>query len=634
MAGWKNRRGIGGVVVGAVGVIAAAVVAALALAVTVTSTHATTTVAVTDGDVTHAEFVTDGDTAHATTATVAVTDGDAHGELAAVPTPSPLRVFVAREIVTMEPSLPRATAVAVADGRIVEVGSLESLRPWLDARPHIIDRRFERAVLFPGFIEPHLHPYLTAVLLPMHFITPHAWELPGRSVPKVRGRAEFLARLTKLAGTTPAADWLDVWGYHPLFHGELGRVELDAVSRTRPILVWHRSFHEVFLNTRALEVLGLDAAAVAAHPQVDFARGRFYENGLEPALTRLAPRLFETARYRRGLELGREVIHAGGITTVADMAFGLADLETEWAHLKAVWGEARTPFRTVLVVNARSLAERVGSHAEVRALIEQLPERNTRRLHFDGAAVKLFSDGAFYSLLMRPGPPGYISAHEGQWLMTPAELLAAARPYWNAGFQIHVHANGAEGVGASLDALAQLQRERPRFDHRYALHHFGHSQSAQARRAAALGAIVSANPFYVFALAERYAQHGLGSERASQMVRLGTLAREGVPFSLHSDFTMAPARPLLLASIAASRRSAAGRVRGANERITVARALQAVTVDAAHALRMEHEIGSIAAGKRADFVVLEKNPLKSTPEKLQHLRVLATILEGEVFPVK
>ncbi len=554
---------------------------------------------------------------------------DAGGALA-----PPLRVFVAREVVTMEPTLPRATAVAVADGRIVEVGSLKSLRPWLDARPHEIDRRFEDKVLLPGLIEPHLHPYLSAVLLPMAFITPHDWALPGRKVRGVRGQSAYLARLAELEAEAGAPDeWLDTWGYHPLFHGEIGRAELDRISTARPILVWHRSFHELFLNTRALEVLGLDEAALAGHDNVDIARGRFYENGLGVVMSQLAPRLFEPARYRRGLELGSKAIHAGGITTVADMAFGLVDLETEWSYLKSVWGDARTPFRSVLVADGRSLAAKLGSHEAAARFIEALPERDTKRLRFDGRAVKLFSDGAFYSLLMRTGPPGYLDGHEGEWLMTPAELLAAARPYWRAGFQIHVHANGAEGVGATLDALEALHAEQPRFDHRYALHHFGQSSSAQSRRIGALGAIVSANPFYVFALADRYATHALGAERSAQLVRLASLERAGVPFSLHSDFTMAPARPLLLAGVAAARRTAEGRVSGPGERISVERALRAVTLDAAHALRLEHELGSIAAGKRADFTVLDKNPLKVAPEKLQQLRVLATVLEGEVFPL-
>lgn len=95
---------------------------------------------------------------------------------------SEIVVYVARKIRTMEPSLPEATAVAVRDGQIVEVGSLETLKPWLDAHPHRIDRMFEKHVLTPGFIDPHLHPAMAAYLLQCEFITAMEWQLPHKTV--------------------------------------------------------------------------------------------------------------------------------------------------------------------------------------------------------------------------------------------------------------------------------------------------------------------------------------------------------------------------------------------------------------------------------------------------------------------
>ena len=89
-----------------------------------------------------------------------------------------LTVFTAKSIITMNASLPRATAVAVRDGQIIEVGSLESMQPWLDAHPHRLDDRFSDAIMVPGLIDPHLHPTMAAVLLPMVFITAMQWRFP------------------------------------------------------------------------------------------------------------------------------------------------------------------------------------------------------------------------------------------------------------------------------------------------------------------------------------------------------------------------------------------------------------------------------------------------------------------------
>jgi predicted amidohydrolase YtcJ len=379
--------------------------------------------------------------------------------------------------------------------------------------------------------------------------------------------------------------------------------------------------------------LDLDEATVGQNPQVDFANGRFFEGGLQAIVPALSPHLFSLRRYARALRQAREIVHAGGITTVSDGAFGTLDLDRELLALRfSSWNSRDAPFRTILLADGRSLGMLHG-HDEARTLIEQLGERDTRRLRFRTRAVKLFADGAFFSQLMQLGPPGYLDGHEGEWLMTPKALLAAARPYWRAGFQIHVHVNGDAGVDAALDVLDELQREHPRDDHRFALHHFGYSRRDQIPRIARAGAIVSANPFYLWALADLYAEVGLGPERAHQMVRAGSLVRAGIPLSFHSDFTMAPAAPLLLASIAVNRITADGNLVGPEERISLDAALRAITLDAAHLLRMEDEIGSIRVGKRADFTVLSQDPYEVPIEALAEIPIWGTVFEGKPYPI-
>lgn len=551
---------------------------------------------------------------------------------AADETADAVRIFTARKIVTLESSAPEATAVAVANGRIVAVGSLDSVRATLGERPHEVDRTLEARVLLPGFIDNHLHPSMAALLLPMEFATPYDWDLPGRKVVGVRGRAAYLARLRELeAGLEDPTTWLFAWGYHALFHGPLSRADLDAISGTRPVIAWHRSFHEIYANSAALEAMQITAEQVAEHPHVDFANGHFYETGLEVAFAKLAPLLLAPERFAKGLALTRDAIHRGGITTVADMAAGLFDLDMEWPALKAVLERDSTPFRVILVPDGRGLAGKLGLPAAL-ALMETLPERNTPHLRFV-RQVKLFADGAFYSQLMQMGPPGYLDGHHGEWLMEPAQLEAAARVFWNAGYQIHVHVNGDLGVKAALDVLQKLLAETPRDDHRFALHHYGSSTEAQAQRVAKLGAIVSANPFYLYALGDAYARVGLGPERAAHMVRLGALVRSGVRVSLHSDFTMAPAAPLALASVAVNRRTADGTLMAPRERLSVLQALRAITIDAAHAIRLEDEIGSIAPGKRADFTVLEQDPTAVPAERLGEIEIWGTVFEGTLRPI-
>ena len=91
---------------------------------------------------------------------------------------SDLIVYTARKIHTMEPSQPVGQAIAVRDGAILEIGTLESLKPWLERYPHKIDTTFEEKIILPGFIDPHLHPSMASVILPMQFITALEWKLP------------------------------------------------------------------------------------------------------------------------------------------------------------------------------------------------------------------------------------------------------------------------------------------------------------------------------------------------------------------------------------------------------------------------------------------------------------------------
>lgn len=115
---------------------------------------------------------------------------------------------------------------------------------------------------------------------------------------------------------------------------------------------------------------------------------------------------------------------------------------------------------------------------------------------------------------------------------------------------------------------------------------------------------------------------------------LAFVLQAGVPLALHSDFAMAPARPLLLAQIAATRRTAEGTILCPQECLTLDEALRAITLDAAFMLGLENEIGSIASGKRADFTVLEEDPYETRLDDLAEVPIWGTIFEGRPFALQ
>jgi predicted amidohydrolase YtcJ len=381
------------------------------------------------------------------------------------------------------------------------------------------------------------------------------------------------------------------------------------------------------MNDVAIDLLDMDRQMIAEHPQVDADHGVFYETGAALAMNGLRPHLFSPKWFGTGLEDLKEILHAGGHTTVADMAWGIFDFEVEWQSYMHAFETAEAPFRVMMIPRGIPEAELTGTPEEALDRIDALCDRGSHRLFFD-KHVKLFTDGAFFSQLMQVQEPGFIDGHHGEWLTAPEQFEAACRAYWNAGYRIHVHCTGDLGVELALDVLDKLQFERPRFDHRFTIEHFGVSTEEQVRRIKALGALVSANVYYLHELGEAYWRHNLGHERASQMARLGSLAREQVPFALHSDFTLAPARPLNSVWVAVNRIAESGAVLGPNERVSVDQAMRAITIEAAYVLGQEHRIGSIRAGKSADFTVLDEDPYEVAPETIRDIRVHGTVFEG------
>ncbi len=219
-----------------------------------------------------------------------------HGGFAA---DEPLTIYRAKSIITMDPSQPRAKAVAVADGRIVAVGDLRSMEAWTGERRYTVDDRFKGKFLLPGFVENHLHPFLAAIALNTVWITPQPWSLTGLEVEPARTPVAYLAKLTETLrehgdGTEPFI----TWGYHEHWHGAVRRKDLDALSADTPIILWQRSFHEIVCNSAALKWLGFDVQNDQPPLDTDFAAGLFSERGLTAVLGRLAPYFFEPRRFR------------------------------------------------------------------------------------------------------------------------------------------------------------------------------------------------------------------------------------------------------------------------------------------------------------------------------------------------
>lgn len=548
-----------------------------------------------------------------------------------------ITLYTARKVITMEGDEPGVDAVAVVGDRVLAAGPREKLLERIGEQPHRIDETFSDKVIIAGLIDQHVHPFLAALTLTAEIIAIEDWNIPtGLSKAAVTAE-EYNSRLKAAEAAMSDPDALLLtWGYHHFFHGEIRRTQLDAISNTRPIIVLHRSAHELIFNTPALKRLGISEEFVSgfeglAREQSSLERGHFFEAGMFAVLPKVAPVLATPERLGSGLRLTREYMHRAGVTVAAEPGGVLS--EPLQNATNAVFSGQDTPLRTYFIPDGKSLAELHLDKGTMIAETEKLLDWGEGKTAFLPKQVKLFADGAIYSLAMQVSEPYIGGDFHGEWIMQPEDFNRTFDTYWDAGYQIHVHQTGDLAIDMILDAVERSMRRMPRPDHRTTLVHFGYARDDQAERIAELGCIVSGNPYYVTALSDRYGELGLGPERADDIVPVGPLKASGTPISFHSDVPMAPGEPLFLVWAGVNRTTVSGRVAGPQHRLSVEDALRAVTIDAAHSLRLETEIGSIAPGKYANFTILEDDPFEVPPENIKSIGIWGTVLEGIIFKI-
>ena len=550
---------------------------------------------------------------------------------------TPITVFRARKVITMDPGRPVAEAVAVADGRVVSTGTVSSMRPWLSRYEHEFDDTFADKIIMPGLIDPHTHMAMSSGYMALHYIGPIESPGPHGMNAALHTREDVLAKLREVerAETDPDKP-LVIWGLDPALQGgHLDRDVLDTISTTRPMWVISYAPHFVYVNSPALARIGA-GPNTPVHGVLRYPDGRLNGQFAEVEATRFALGSMRSAINAggglAGLQRMGDVARRAGVTTTAELVFGSADFEMEWEMHATAINDPSFPLRMALVPIENPLFKIHGEGAA--AFVQGARSRNNDKLFFHG--IKFLSDGSFPAMSLRLNFPGYLDGGNGLRNDIPwDELHERMLPFWEAGIQIHCHANGDEAVTASLNALARLQDIKPRFDHRFTLEHYCISTPDQARRLKALGGLASVNNYFVHYRGQLHMEEAYGPDRSEAIGRLGSLEREGVVFALHSDFSLVvvPLHPLTAAWVAVNRVALDGKtVLGPGERIGVHLALRAITIDAAYVLRADDRLGSLEPGKFADFAILEQDPYEVDPMALRDIPIWGTVLSGKKQP--
>lgn len=538
---------------------------------------------------------------------------------------SPVTVYRARKIITMNPAQPEASHVAVRDGRILAVGTQADVQAWGDVA---IDERYADKVLMPGLVEGHCHLHEGVVWRYIYLGYYDRKGPDGKIWPGLKSIDAVVARLAEYAGQANEGDALVGWGFDPIYFGtqRMSVHDLDKVSTAQPVVIMHASMHLMNVNTAALRKAGIDRFTdIEGIVKFDDGEptGELLEFAAMFPVTRMLGNPFRTlGQAPESLDRFGKVARNAGVTTATDLVNEITD--DGIASLSAITADPSFPVRIVPAASGMLYGTRV---EECLTQVDKLKALAHDKLHI--GMVKLVVDGSIQGFTARVRWPGYYNgAPNGIWVMSPDDLPAIVAGYHRAGAQLHIHTNGDEATAAALDAIEQALIAHPKPDHRHTLQHCQMADAAQFRKMAKLGVCVNLFANHIFYWGDAHYGMTMGPDRANRMDACRSALDHGLALGVHSDAPITPLGPLFTAWCAVNRRTASGRVLGESERISVAEALYAITMGAAYTLHMDDRIGSVEIGKYADFCVLDRDPLAEPAETLKDIQVLGTVLGG------
>ena len=522
-------------------------------------------------------------------------------------------IVINARVLTVDPSMPRADAFAIKDGRFIAVGGSADIRNLAGARTRQIDAA--GATVTPGFIDCHCHVSGVGELYSVN-----------ANVPRVR---ELQANLKAKADKTPPGQWVEAIMFDDTkLDVTLIRKQLDEVSRDHPIAVNHRGGHTSWYNSKAFEMAGITRAT----PDPD--HGRFFrdESGeLTGRVAELARGVFgkvgtrerftpeqQRERGRNGMRHISELLTAAGLTSVHDAGANRDRIQAYQDAREA--GELR--HRACFLVRGADTFSGFKAAGITYGFGDDM-------LRVGG--VKYAADGSASERTMRMSTPYVGTEDYGILTMTRQEIEEAVEDAWRHNFRIAIHANGDTTIDMVLKAYERVQQQWPRPDPRNRIEHCSLVNPSLLARIKALGVIPT--PFWTYAHyhGEKWANYG--QEKMNWMFAHKSFIDSGIVVPGASDYGPGPFEPLMAIQSMVTRKDFSGNVWGPRQRISVDEALMVATINGAYASHEEKTKGSITAGKLADFTMLAKDPHDVNPDEIKNIQVVRTVVGGRtVFP--
>jgi len=519
------------------------------------------------------------------------------------------KIYYNADVLTMDEMLPNAEAVVVKDGKITFVGTNEEALKQKDGA-EIID--LGKNTLLPGFIDAHSH------FSGMAFSTLHCSLEGAKSFDEIKNR---IIRFIKERNISEG-EWIVADNYDQNILEERAHPTakfIDEFASNYAVSLQHKSGHMGVFNSLALEKLGVNIDT----PNREGGLIGKDEDGLTGYM--------EEADYIEYIKAkpmpSQEDIFSGfcsaqktyasyGITTAQEGLFvkELSDL------YKALQTQNMLDIDIVGYVDCNNK----------ELLLEQFNDCiKEYKSHFKIGGIKLLLDGSPQgktAWMKTPyvGEKGYC----GYPAMKEEKILEQFKYAMEKELQVLAHCNGDAACEQYIRAVEKTREGYPIIDDmRTVMVHAQFLQKGQVPALKVTNMIPSFFVAHVYHWGDVHVQN-FGEERAEQICPVKTAIDNGIVYTFHQDSPIIMPDMIETLWIATNRKSKAGKILGTDECISVYEALKGITINAAYQYFEEDKKGSITVGKVADFVVLDKNPLKMEKEELRDIKILETIKDG------
>jgi len=542
-------------------------------------------------------------------------------------------------IITVNKKQPKAQAVAVIDDLIVAVGDTVQVKNYLTTNnvSFTINTEFSEKVLTPGFIEAHMHTFMTAAFQARIYYVGQVdrKSTSGELVKASLTKDEFIDRLKAVVADYEAkpieerSPWVDCWGFDPLLIKggiKLDKNLLDEICPNYPLAIVHASMHLFSVNSKAIELCGYsidddpnfvertESGELTGNIAEIEAGMRVFENGginLQGSPEELQSFMIKLSQKQVAM----------GVTTMIDAGAGL-------------------PFNTMPLYKAVSEREDMLVRHHPYPLIEKNKLSDVLQYRLDSTAMMpvkrlkyVTTDGSIQGFTAHlAGESRYYNQNENGVIQNnEQELYDSIMPYHKAGFNVSFHCNGNGTTEVLLNMIERLQKDYPRENARHCLEHNQLVSEEQLARMKRLGVVHNLFTMHMAIWGDVHANQTVGPQVVQAMEPCRSSINHGVRFSIHTDDSVTECNPLFNMWTAVNRCSIfSNTTYGEHQKLTAEEALEAVTLGAAYISDEDHIKGSIEPGKFADFAILAQSPMDVDVMAIKDISVLGTVLGGKV----